>query len=294
MSLQWYARYSGDYMRDTGHLSLAQHGAYNRLLDHYYATGRPLPNDNEALARLCCAMTPEERAVVAAIADEFFQVNADGLRHNKRADIEIKRRMKQHEALSEAGSRGAASREARLKPGMKPGMKPGISKTTSTTTTTGTSMRGSTTGKPSRTARRMDCDDEWLGTISDEYRKIGIDVDKELVKARAWLTGPKGRGRALTRQFLLNWLNNADHVVRGGQAGDSADPRQAEWKRARDEVKEAIWRAKEQQGDIKATIRAARDKFGDCPRLDGVDAVQAGIELALNNRRAAGDGEVAL
>jgi hypothetical protein len=72
----------------------------------------------------------------------------------------------------------------------------------------------------------------------------------------------------------------------GGQAGDSADPRQAEWKRARDEVKEAIWRAKEQQGDISATIRAARDKFGDCPKLEGVDAVQAGIDLALNNRRA--------
>jgi uncharacterized protein YdaU (DUF1376 family) len=140
MSLQWYARYPGDYMRDTAHLTLIQHGAYTRLLDHYYATGKPLPEDLSALHRLCSAMTREERAAVDSIAIEFFPVNGDGQRHNKRADIEIRSRQEQHKLLSQAGSLGVARREAKRKPGMMPGMNegitPGVCKTTSTTTTT--------------------------------------------------------------------------------------------------------------------------------------------------------------
>ena len=39
MARQWYSFYPGDYGRDTGHLSLIEHGAYRTLMDHYYATG---------------------------------------------------------------------------------------------------------------------------------------------------------------------------------------------------------------------------------------------------------------
>jgi len=37
-----------------------------------------------------------------------------------------------------------------------------------------------------------------------------IDVDRELVKMRAWLTTPKGRGRKLTRRFIVAWLSKCD------------------------------------------------------------------------------------
>jgi uncharacterized protein YdaU (DUF1376 family) len=118
----WYAHYPGDYLRDTAHLSLIEHGAYRLLLDHYYSTGSPLPASKDALYRICGAFTDAERAAVDSILAQFFKVRADGYR-NARADREILKRSEQKKRLSEAGRRGGKSRgvlnfQARLKPGL--------------------------------------------------------------------------------------------------------------------------------------------------------------------------------
>lgn len=81
----------GDYARKTSHLSLAQRGAYDALLDHYYSTRRALPADLESLCRICNAQGQAETEAVSGIVVEFFPLNGDGSRHNKRADEEIKR-----------------------------------------------------------------------------------------------------------------------------------------------------------------------------------------------------------
>lgn len=86
--MNYYRRYLGDYMRDTMHLSLTEHGAYSLLLDAYYASERPLPVEYEALHRICRAMSTQEREAVKVVADRFFPVK-DGARHNPRADREI-------------------------------------------------------------------------------------------------------------------------------------------------------------------------------------------------------------
>lgn len=98
--MNYYERYCGDYGRDTGHLSLAQHGAYTLMLDHYYATEKPLPASHALLYRICRSQTKAEQEAVRSVADEFFPVGDDGLRHNRRADEEI----------AEAKPRIAASR----------------------------------------------------------------------------------------------------------------------------------------------------------------------------------------
>ena len=89
MSYPYFRMYPGDYRRDTSHLTLAEHGAYALLLCQYYATGKPLPADQQSLCRICSAQTPEEVAAVRTVADAFFAPNGDGLRHNKRADREL-------------------------------------------------------------------------------------------------------------------------------------------------------------------------------------------------------------
>jgi uncharacterized protein YdaU (DUF1376 family) len=81
--------YPGDYLRDTGELSLVEHGAYLRLLLHYYSTELPLPAAAKTLARICGALEADERQAVVAVADRYFPIGADGLRHNARADDEI-------------------------------------------------------------------------------------------------------------------------------------------------------------------------------------------------------------
>lgn len=87
--MNYWKRYAGDYMRDTGHLSLTEHGVYTVLLDHYYSRRSPLPVTVEALYRICRATTKLEQQAVKAVAEEFFRRAEDGRRHNPRADREI-------------------------------------------------------------------------------------------------------------------------------------------------------------------------------------------------------------
>lgn len=69
----WMPMYWGDYLKDTGHLSTEQHGAYLLLIGHYWTTGKPLPDDDTRLARiarLSLAAWKKSRNTVA----EFFTV----------------------------------------------------------------------------------------------------------------------------------------------------------------------------------------------------------------------------
>ena len=46
-SVNYYKRHLGDFSRDTAHLSQGQIGAYDLMLDWYYANEKPLPADPE-------------------------------------------------------------------------------------------------------------------------------------------------------------------------------------------------------------------------------------------------------
>jgi len=88
----WYPKYVGDYMRDTSHLSMLEHGAYNLLLDHYYATGKPLPANAKQLHCICRAIAEQEQVTVDAIVKMFFKRDGSVFRH-ARCDKEIARRL---------------------------------------------------------------------------------------------------------------------------------------------------------------------------------------------------------
>jgi uncharacterized protein YdaU (DUF1376 family) len=104
--LNYYERYCGDYARDTRDLSLLEHGVYTLLLDTYYSTERALPADPVRLMRICSAITPEEQAAVRFVADRFFPINGDGMRHNKRADEQIPDAQRRIQSSRENGKKG--------------------------------------------------------------------------------------------------------------------------------------------------------------------------------------------
>lgn len=87
--MNFYKRFMGDYAKDTAHLSLAEHGAYTLLLDHYYATEQPLPADYQALYRICRAFDKKEQEAVRSVADVYFPVNDEGGRINPRAEKQL-------------------------------------------------------------------------------------------------------------------------------------------------------------------------------------------------------------
>ncbi len=79
--------YIGDYQRDTGHLSIAEHGAYLLMLQHFYATEKPLPT-GKALHRLLRAESKAEREAIDCVVRQFW-TEADGGLVNGRAREEM-------------------------------------------------------------------------------------------------------------------------------------------------------------------------------------------------------------
>jgi len=108
MADQYYRFFPGDYQRDTGDLTLMEHGAYRVLLDHYY-TRESLPSDKDRLYRICRAFSEDERNAVDVVVDRYFRISSGKL-INKKADEEISERKAFIEAQSERGKRGAEAR----------------------------------------------------------------------------------------------------------------------------------------------------------------------------------------
>jgi uncharacterized protein YdaU (DUF1376 family) len=108
--MNYFRFWIGDYLKDTAQLSLTEHGSYLLLMAEYYNRGGALDADISKLHRLCRAFTQAEAEAVTAVAERFFPVNGDGLRHNKRADEELSIALPAIEEMRQAGRKGAAAR----------------------------------------------------------------------------------------------------------------------------------------------------------------------------------------
>jgi uncharacterized protein YdaU (DUF1376 family) len=107
----WMPLYWGDYLRDTGHLGAAEHGAYLLLIGHYWTTGKPLPDDDVLLGRIA-RMTPKLWKAARHIIAPFFQLVENEWRH-KRITQELAKWERLIEAKSNAGQASAAARAQR-------------------------------------------------------------------------------------------------------------------------------------------------------------------------------------
>lgn len=110
--MNYYEHHLGDYLRDAGHLSMLEEGAYRRLIDAYYIRERGLPGDIRECSKLAKATTKAERDAVAYVLREFF-VLADGLYTHGRCDKEIARfKDKQEKAARSANARWSKAEKA--------------------------------------------------------------------------------------------------------------------------------------------------------------------------------------
>lgn len=107
--MNFFKLYIGDYQRDTAHLSVTEHGAYLLMLQHYYATEKPLPI-GKALHRMLRAQDKAERDAIDTVAKQFWRETDQGL-VNDRADAEIAKAS----AQADTNARIAREREAKRK-----------------------------------------------------------------------------------------------------------------------------------------------------------------------------------
>lgn len=124
--MNYYRRWIGDYLKKTRGLSITEHGAYALLLDTYYADESPLPAEFERLERICGATQDFEREAVRSVADKYFPVGPDGLRHNERADEELGKAKEAIEQMSDAGRQGAEKRWGKGQPKVNDGVGDGL------------------------------------------------------------------------------------------------------------------------------------------------------------------------
>ena len=101
----------GDYLRDTGHLSPAEHGAYLMLIAHQWTTAKPLPDDDAMLARIA-KMTAREWRAAKRVIEPFFQV-ANCQWNHKRVERDLIKAKEAYDKRSNAGSKGGATTQAR-------------------------------------------------------------------------------------------------------------------------------------------------------------------------------------
>lgn len=110
MSLPYFPMYPTDFEADTSHLTLAEDGAYNRLLRLMWMTpGCSLPDDDAWVLRRMRCHGDAECAVVTGIISEFFErkggriVNARLAKEYQKTDLAHKKRVS-------AGSKGGKAK----------------------------------------------------------------------------------------------------------------------------------------------------------------------------------------
>ena len=105
MSFAYLPLYTGDYLRDTQHLSCSEHGIYLKLLMHCWDQKAPAPLDERKLLGIVNARSSDEIEAMRRVLGEFFVRMEDG-HYNARMQAEIERCDAISGARSQAGKAG--------------------------------------------------------------------------------------------------------------------------------------------------------------------------------------------
>lgn len=111
--MNFYKRFVADIQIKTGHLTPAEFGIYDRLLDHYYATEAFLPPLERCYA-IARAMTKPDKAAVARVLTEFFTEEEDGLYSQRRADTMLAEALPKIQAARANGKKGGRRPKPKL------------------------------------------------------------------------------------------------------------------------------------------------------------------------------------
>ncbi|WP_320533643.1 YdaU family protein [Robbsia andropogonis] len=103
--MHYYDHNIGDYRKDTGHLTLLEHGIYRSLLDTYYLDERPLALDHAKLMRSHSVRTADEVQSFENVLQDFFERTEDGYVHKRCEVVIAKYRAKGESARASAKAR---------------------------------------------------------------------------------------------------------------------------------------------------------------------------------------------
>ena len=113
-ALPWMKYFVGDWARLTVPMSIAERGAYQRLIEHYWTAGS-LSSDEATIARIAGASPDEWAAVRSAVLEMFEPDKGAGVWRCELLDDLRERQQAEYKQAVEAGRRGVeARRQKRL------------------------------------------------------------------------------------------------------------------------------------------------------------------------------------
>lgn len=198
--MHYYQRNIGDYARDTGHLTVLEHGLYALMLDWYYLNERPITDFD--LLRISRGMVNEARTILS----EYFKETEDGWVHSY-ADRIIAAYHAKAETNRKNGQSGGRPRAT-----SNPEETQTV--TTANPTVTLTSNQEPITKKEQKqktgspTGSRLPTDwtlpDDWR--LWAQHERPDVDADREADKFRDFWHGKAGKD-ARKADWLATWRN---------------------------------------------------------------------------------------
>ena len=114
MSFAYMPIFTGDYLRDTRHLSPLRHGVYLLALMHCWDSKGPMPLDEQEAAGICNCRSSDEIEALRYILGRYFIKMDDG-HYNKRMSEEVAKTERLSGAFREAGLKSAEARRAKAR-----------------------------------------------------------------------------------------------------------------------------------------------------------------------------------
>ena len=102
-ALPYMQLYVADYLADTMHLSVDQHGAYMLLIMNYWQTGKPLPDVDQRLQCVCMTSAEHWQEIRPAL-EEFFVIE-DGYWHHNRIDADLEKVLSKSDSARRAAKK---------------------------------------------------------------------------------------------------------------------------------------------------------------------------------------------
>ena len=212
--MHYYPHHIGDYQRDTAHLSVTEHGVYRLLMDHYYATEKPIPADINSLCRIIRATSKPERQAVESVTTQFFTADGNHLKH-KRIEAEIA----EYEVIKLRNQNNGrlGGRPPKANPNKTQSKPSGLFLGNPDETLPRTKNQEPSPPAPQgeedapkrvQQPKQPPPDDEtWLKELESDNTYAGINVRGELGKMQRWCETNRKKP---SRKRFVNWLNRAE------------------------------------------------------------------------------------
>jgi uncharacterized protein YdaU (DUF1376 family) len=216
VSFAYLPLFTGDYLRDTQHLSMSEHGAFLKLLMFCWDQKGPAPLDERKLCGIVNARSGDEVEALRRVLGEFFVRMEDGY-YNKRMQREVERSEVLSRSRSDAGRKGyeakakqlpsksqAIAKQEHLTPSPSPSLSSTQDQTKKTKSTLGVAelvsmgvdRQHAEDWLRARKEKRLPLTQTALDDVNAEATKAGLTLPQAIAKAAA-----KGWGG-----FKASWL----------------------------------------------------------------------------------------